>query len=54
MNYEFCYYYFSYLSSFEERRILYINKKTEKCHEYFEVDFDDCIDIETLELFFSN
>ena len=54
MNYKFCYYCFFYLSSFEERRIFYVNRRTKKRYEYFEVDFDDCIGIEILELFFLN
>ena len=54
INYEFYYYCFFYLSFFEERRVLCVNWKTEKCHEYFKVDLDDCTDTEILELFFFN
>ena len=54
MNYEFCYYCFSYLSSFEERGALYVDRRTERRHECLKVDLDDCIDIETLELFSLN
>ena len=52
MNYKFCYYCFFYLLSFEERKAFCVNRKTKKCYEYFKIDFDDCTDIETLELFF--
>ena len=45
INYKFCYYYLFYLSFFKERKVFYISKKIKKRHEYFEIDFDDCIDI---------
>ena len=54
INYKFCYYCFFYLSPVEERKVLCVNKRTEKYHEYLEVDLDDCIDIKILELFFFN
>ena len=54
INYKFCYYCLFHLSFFEERKIFCVNKRTEKCHEYFEVDFNDCIDTETFELFSFN
>ena len=54
MNYEFYYYYFFYLSSFEKREALCMNRKIKKCYEYFKIDFNDCIDIKILELFFFN
>ena len=53
-NYEFCYYCFFYLSSFEERRVFCVNRRTEKRHEYFKIDFNNCIDIKIFELFFLN
>ena len=54
INNKFCYYCFFYLLFFKERRIFCVNKKTEKHHKDFEVDFDNCIDTETFELFFFN
>ena len=54
MSYKFYYYCFFYLSSFEERKTFCVSKRTEKCHEYYEVNLDDCIDIEILELFSLN
>ena len=54
ISYKFCYYCLFHLSSFEERRAFCVNRKTKKRHEYFEIDFDDCIDTEILELFFLN
>ena len=54
INYEFYYYCFSYLSPFEEQKAFCMNRKIEKCHESFKIDFDDCIDTEILELFFFN
>ena len=54
MNYEFYYYCFFYLSSFKERKILCINKRTERRYEYFKINLDNYFDIETLKLFFLN
>ena len=54
MNYKFYYYCFFYLLFFEEWKGFCVSRRTEKYHEYFKVDFDKCIDIEILELFFFN
>ena len=55
MSYKFYYYCFVYLSFFEERKVLYVNKRTRKRHEYLKIyKFNNCIDIKTLKLFFFN
>ena len=54
INYKFYYYCFFYLSSFKERRTFYVNKRTKKRYKYFEIDLDDCIDIEILEFFLTD
>ena len=54
ISYKFYYYCFFYLSSFEERGALCVSRRTERRHECLEVDLDDCINIETLELFSLN
>ena len=52
INYEFYYYCLSHLLSFEARRVICVNKRTERRHEYFKIDFDNCIGTEIFELFF--
>ena len=52
MNYKSYYYYFFYLLFFEERKVLCVSRRIKKRHEYFKVDFNDCIDIKILKLFF--
>ena len=52
INYEFYYYYFFYLISFEEQKILCMNRRIEKCYEYFEIDLNNCFNIKTFKLFF--